>query len=546
MNKQLVLPAARITVALALVVAFLGGALTRDLSGPIPVAQAASGINWQYKTATMPSWSTSDFYNSGPALQQLANTGANAVTFTVGWFTDSVYASNVYRTGGTASDDSLMWAIGQAHSLGLQVLLKPHLDSQDGQWRANINPGDVDGWFANYGAMMDHYADLGQQQGATVLCIGAELISMSTNPAYESRWRSLISGIRGRFSGKLTYSANWGSGSFAEEFPRVPFWDALDYLGISAYFELASNTSPSVANLNASWANWKATKITPFQQRWGKPLMFTEGGFRSVDGAATQPWNWSLSGGLDTQEQADCYEALFESWGNASGFVGEAFWNWSTDANVSGTNTDYTTQNKPAYNTITAWFTAQSGQVPTATTTPLPPTVTVAPTATRIPPTATPTATPIPSATSTTIPATRTPTPTPTATYAATISPSTATATRVPTTAPTAAGTPFTVQYGVPNDWGGGYVINVNLVNNTGAAVNNWTISWKLMHGENLVNYWNGNCGISGDTLTCTNMSYNATLAPNGGMQSFGAQFNSNNGGSYPTSFTINGVVVSS
>jgi len=512
MNKRMISPTVRITVALVLVVALLGGAFPRDLANPLPAAHAASGTNWQYKTATLPAWSDGDFYNSGSALQQLANTGANAVTFTVGWFTDSIYASNVYRTTGTASDDSLIWAIGQAHSLGLQVLLKPHLDSQDGQWRANINPGDVNGWFANYGAMMDHYADLGTQQGATVLCIGAELISMSTNPAYESRWRSLIADIRGRFSGKLTYSANWGSGSFAEEFPNVPFWDALDYLGISAYFELVNTTSPSVADLNASWANWKTTKITPFQQRWGKPLMFTEGGFRSVDGTAMQPWNWSLSGGLDTQEQADCYEALFESWANVPGFVGEAFWNWSTDANVSGANTDYTIQNKPAYNTMTTWFKGQSTQLPTATPMPA--------TATRIPPT--PTA--IRSATATAVPATKPPTTAPT---------------------PTATGKPFTVQYQVPNDWGAGYVVNVTLVNNTGGAVNNWTMSWPLGHGESLVNYWNANCGISGNTITCTNVSYNATLGPNGSTtQSFGAQLSSNGGASYPPSFIVNGVTV--
>jgi len=548
MNKRLIRPAARITAALALVVVLFGGAFTHDLSNPIPAAQAASGTNWQYKTATVASWSDSDLYSSGPALQQLADTGANAVTFTVGWFTDSIYASNVYRTTGTASDDSLIWAIGQAHSLGLQVILKPHLDSQDGQWRANINPSDVDGWFTNYGAMMDHYADLGKQQGAPVLCIGAELISMSTNPAYEGRWRSLIADIRGRFSGKLTYSANWGSGSFAEEFSRIPFWDATDYLGISAYFELANNISPSIADLNASWANWKTTKITPFQQQWGKPLMFTEGGFRSEDGAAMQPWNWSLSGGLNTQTQVDCYESLFESWGNEPGFVGEAFWNWSTDANVSGTNTDYTIQNKPAYNTMTTWFKAQSTPTPTATAIPptatsIPPTATSIPsTATSIPSTATlipPTATAIRSATATAVGATKTPTarPIPTATKAPTTAPPTPTAT---------GGKPFTVQYQVPNDWGAGYVVNINLVNNTGAPVNNWTISWKMGHGESLVNYWDANCGINGDTITCTNMTYNATLTPNGGAQSFGAQLSSNGGASYPASYVINGVTVGS
>lgn len=322
------------------------------------VVRASGAVNWQYKNATMASYNEFDLYNSVPALQQLARTGANSVTFTVTWYTSNVYSTDIFRTGATASDAALIYAMQQAQSLGLMVMLKPHLDSQQGQWRAYINPSDADQWFSNYTAFLDHYADIGNQYHAVLLCVGAELISMSTNTAYESKWRALIAHERARFGGLLTYSGNWGAGdgAFQEEFTRIPFWDALDYLGISAYFYLAITNTPTVASLNASWATWKAHLIAPFQQKWGKPLLFTEGGYRSLDGAAQHPWDASSSGPSDQGEQADCYEALFESWGNVSWFAGAMVWFWSPNANADPNDTDYEVQNKAAYNTVSAWF----------------------------------------------------------------------------------------------------------------------------------------------------------------------------------------------
>ncbi len=199
------------------------------------------------------------------------------------------------------------------------MLLKPHLDSQSGEWRAFINPPDAATWFTNY-------ADIGGQQGALVLCIGAELVSMSTNAAYDGRWRSLIAGVRQRFTGGLTYSANWGDSGFNEEYPHIPFWDALNYLGISACFQLADDNSPTVASMNARLQGYMQNRIIPFQQRWNKPVLFTEVGYRSTDYAAEQPWNNSAPNGLNTQQQADCYEAFFESWANVPWFAGAEFW----------------------------------------------------------------------------------------------------------------------------------------------------------------------------------------------------------------------------
>ncbi len=94
-------------LSLALVVLLLASALAVVGNAPAP-ASAASALNWRYKNFTMASYWDNDLYNSQPALQQMAHTGATSVTFTVTWYTDSISSTNIYRTQATSSDDSLI------------------------------------------------------------------------------------------------------------------------------------------------------------------------------------------------------------------------------------------------------------------------------------------------------------------------------------------------------------------------------------------------------------------------------------------------------
>lgn len=372
--------------------------------GPASVAHASGPVNWTYKGFTIASWGTNDLYNAGPALQQLASEGANTVTFVVTWYTDNLSSTNVYATGSTSSDAALEWAIQQAHTDGLKVMLKPHLDAASGGWRANINPTDYRTWFNNYDAMIEHYADIAQQYHVELLCIGAELIDMSTNSSYTPYWNALISNIRGRYSGKLTYSANWGSGSFATEFNRIPFWNNLDYIGISAYFPVSDTSACSVSDANAHWASWQSNTIQPYQQQIGKPVLFTEIGYRSGTGTCNQPFDDWDTWPVDWAQQQTAYEAMFESWNNVPYFAGAMFWLCDINTNLDPNNTAYQIQNKPAMTTVSQWF---GGSTATATST-----------STATPATSTSTATPASSTSTPTVSPASTPTvaPTPTPT----------------------------------------------------------------------------------------------------------------------------------
>jgi hypothetical protein len=79
-----------------------------------------------------------------------------------------------------------------------------------------------------------------------------------------------------------------------------------------------------------------------------KPVIFTEIGYRSIRGAATQPWNYEAEGPADSEEQAASYQAFFDAWAlHASWMQGAFFWNWPAET-TDPAGTDYSPRGKPA------------------------------------------------------------------------------------------------------------------------------------------------------------------------------------------------------
>ena len=73
-------------------------------------------------------------------------------------------------------------------------------------------------------------ARLAESLGVHALAVGIELNLFVAEE--EQRWRSLIKEVRKVFSGRLTY----GSQPLRGETSVVPFWDALDFIGVDLYF----------------------------------------------------------------------------------------------------------------------------------------------------------------------------------------------------------------------------------------------------------------------------------------------------------------------
>lgn len=247
----------------------------------------------------------------------------------------------------------------EADALGLRLIVKPQVWIAESEgpdlWSANVafeDEADWAAWEADYHAFLLHHARLSEEIGADVLVVGTELgRAVRERPAF---WRGLIAEVRGVFSGRLTYAANWH-----DDAEHVAFWDALDFVGIQAYFPLVETGTPSADALRAGWQEPKR-RLRALRERWGRPLLFTEIGYRSVPFAAARPWQWPERGEdvrPDPALQARLYAAAFEAWWAEPGFAGLVLWKWYGQPRDGAAHAgDYSPQGKPAEAVLRAWF----------------------------------------------------------------------------------------------------------------------------------------------------------------------------------------------
>ncbi len=342
-------------------IASIGLAQLLLVSNPVPARAAVS--DWQQGATMSPRWTT-DFGSDSflQSLTDLKNTGANSVAFVVPYYQSNPQASDLGPGWNTPTDASLRAAIQQAHGLGLAVNIKMHAESSDGTWRAHIRPNDRAAWYAAYNGLLVNLARIAQEEHAELITIGTEMVATaasSEHPENTQRWQEMIANVRAIYSGKLTYGANSNDNNtspFTNEKRYINFWGALDYAGISAYYQL--NSDNSVEGLKGAWDWWNNNDLRGFQQSVGKPLLFAEIGYRSIDGAHWAPWDWGRGGAVNQDEQANAYEALMSYWNDYPYMTGIYWWDWSTDPNAGGGGSgDYTPQNKKAESTMTKWFT---------------------------------------------------------------------------------------------------------------------------------------------------------------------------------------------
>jgi hypothetical protein len=291
---------------------------------------------------------------SDKALQLLQGTGTEWVSVLLTWYQTDEHSTIIYRDPRkTPDDEGLLETIAQIHKLGMKVMLRPLINPDNGSWRGDINfssEDDWSAWFRSYRYFIDYYAELAQRAGVEEFCVGVEL---SETQGRASDWRDIITGVRSRFHGPLVYSANWS------DYQQVSFWDALDYIGIDAYFDLAVEPKPTAADLRIAWKSWLDT-LENFYLKMKKPILFTEVGLRSMSGAAIHPWDWKSTAPIDLQEQADYYRATLETFWEQPWFDGFYWWAWLPDSMQGGPTDDgYSPHGKPAEAVLKAWYTTK-------------------------------------------------------------------------------------------------------------------------------------------------------------------------------------------
>jgi hypothetical protein len=92
-----------------------------------------------------------------------------------------------------------------------------------------------------------------------------------------------------------------------------------------------------------------------------------------------------------------------------------------------------------------------------------------------------------------------------------------------------------------PGNWQGGFTANVTITSASSSAIDGWTLTFSFPGDQMITNAWNAAVTQTGASVSATNLSYNAAIAP-GGSQSFGFQGTWTTNDTSPTSFSVNGM----
>jgi len=254
----------------------------------------------------------------------------------------------------TPTDSDLIHAITTAHRLGMKVMLKPHIDlyreMDPTAFRGDISSGNDEiawrAWFANYTTFITHYAQVAQNNRADAFVVGTELVHTSSRA---TDWRAVVRTVRAIYRGPITYAANF------DEDSAVQWWDAVDFIGIDAYYPLAQKPNPTVAELVAAWSPLSA-RLAGIASQWKRRIVFTEVGYQSRAGTARKP-SGITEEQLDLQEQANCYEAVFQALNGQAWWSGVYWWVVLTNTSQGGPqDTDYSLIGKPAADVVRRYY----------------------------------------------------------------------------------------------------------------------------------------------------------------------------------------------
>jgi hypothetical protein len=277
--------------------------------------------------------------------------------------------------------------VRNAHGAGLAVMFKPHLEMRgyeptteerrvlrggDGPGRRRLlariatrrgwvergthnriemeSETDWRRWFAAYEAYLLPYAREARAAGADMFCVGRELDT--TVIRREGDWRRLIARVRREFPGPLVYSANF------DTWTRIGFWDALDFIGVSAYFPLSDRPDPSLADLEAGWAR-ALVPLEAAARRFHRSVLLTEVGFPSLPSAASAPWREGRAP-ADVWLQARCYEATLAALAPRPFVEGAFFWLWERSSAPPFRDPSHAIADKPASFVMARWYSARA------------------------------------------------------------------------------------------------------------------------------------------------------------------------------------------
>jgi hypothetical protein len=288
------------------------------------------------------------------AVDKIADLGANALLVVSPMFQQRVDSNEIrYLRQRCPTDEQLTAILRRARIRGLHTTLLPIVLLEDpgpDDWRGIIRPADPQRWWTSYNRFLDRFIDIALAADVDAFSVGSELNSMESEV---ERWYPIIDRARERFDGTLTYTANW------DRYHLVTLWPLLDFISVSAYFELAPrNPQAPPDELARAWRS-ERDRLLGFARSHERPLVLMEVGYPTLPGAAAHPWDYVPRDGVtaDPDAQARCYRALFDAWAPVLGRGGGPArglhcYCWDPYRHGEATDTGYGVEGKPALDII--------------------------------------------------------------------------------------------------------------------------------------------------------------------------------------------------
>lgn len=333
-------------LAAAMSTEFVSATDTRDFLRGMVVSCPRAGQVWG-----SPEMATS--------LEQITKLG-------IGWVAIHPYAR--IRSDGTvrfrpaATVDYLQGAVRLSREAGVELFWKPHLAYWGSfEWRGAIDFGnDRQAWerfFSTYREFIVDQARFAESAGVGLFAVGVEY---ERTTHHEIQWRQIIAAVRQVYSGRITYAANW------DGLDLVPFWDAVDLIGVHGYFPLAETATPDRQALAHGWTEPLTRLEALSRSLGGKPILFAEIGYPRSPTAATEPWVPDIR---DTAEVRSLRRTLIEvalEKVEAAPFVVGMFW-WKWIPGDDSWDRDFSMKDAEAREALHIyWATGLSSTSPTA------------------------------------------------------------------------------------------------------------------------------------------------------------------------------------
>ncbi|MCC3376814.1 glycosyl hydrolase family 53 [Cohnella sp. REN36] len=292
------------------------------------------------------------------SLRKLKETGSEWIALSFYTYQANTHATEIpFDYGHTMTDRDIEFAVNQSKALGLKVCLKPVVNSRDGIWRAHIGFPDEeaaqpywDAWFESYGNFLCHYAEIAEELGCEMFCIGCE---MAKTESRKAEWHALIERVRSIYGGPLVYNANHGS----EE--GVAWFDQVDVIGTSAYYPVARKPGDGEDAMLANWQPVRA-KLRRLHEKFGKPIVFMKIGCRSALGCASMPWDYLRTElPASEEEQANFYGSVLRAFWDEPWFGGFFWWDWSVrlyPLEQASADTGFDIYGKKAERVLREWY----------------------------------------------------------------------------------------------------------------------------------------------------------------------------------------------